>query len=433
MGKMIVEAAEPTPTPGAKAPLRAPRSEFVRGLRALLMAVASLRITVVLFALSLVLVFLGTLAQVDAGIWTVVNHYFRTGIAWIPFQVFVRFGQVFLGVPRTAQLSGSFPYPGGWLLGGLLLANLLAAHLVRFKLTWRRSGILLLHAGIIVMMVSELVTGLFAVEGNMTIEQGKASNFVEDRRHAELAVIDPANSKTDHVVAVPERLLRDGGLIRHDDLPFDVEVTRYMTNSAILREPPADAENPATAGDGRSVVAVERPEVSGTATEQTIDLPSAYVTLKKKDTGEPIGTYLVSLWLSINDRSERVTVGGKPYDVSLRFKRMYKPYTIHLIEFRHETYLGTDKPKNFSSQIRLVDPSRHEDREELIYMNHPLRYTGETFYQSSFLPGDTGTILQVVRNPGWLMPYISCAMVAVGMLVHFGLHLVEFLRRRAMA
>ena len=33
-------------------------------------------------------------------------------------------------------------------------------------------------------------------------------------------------------------------------------------------------------------------------------------------------------------------------------------------------------------------------------MNNPLRYNGETFYQSSYLPGDGGTILQVVRNPG---------------------------------
>jgi hypothetical protein len=67
----------------------------------------------------------------------------------------------------------------------------------------------------------------------------------------------------------------------------------------------------------------------------------------------------------------------------------------------------------------------------LIYMNEPLRYQGETFYQSSFLPGDKGTILQVVRNPGWLMPYIACTMVSLGMIFHFGLHLIGFLRRRA--
>ena len=63
-------------------------------------------------------------------------------------------------------------------------------------------------------------------------------------------------------------------------------------------------------------------------------------------------------------------------------------------------------------------------------MNHPLSYNGETFYQQAFLPLDWGTRLQVVRNPGWIMPYLSCAMVSFGMLIHFGLHLSKFLRIR---
>src|SRR5262249_47730309 len=130
---------------------------------------------------------------------------------------------------------------------------------------------------------------------------------------------------------------------------------------------------------------------------------------------------------------QQVALEGKKYDVLLRFARTYKPYTIHLKEFRHDLYIGTDTPKNFSSQIRLIDPARSEDREVLISMNDPLRYMGETFFQSGWLPGDRGTILQVVRNPGWTMPYISCAMVSVGMLVHFGLHLIAFLRRRVAA
>ena len=40
---------------------------------------------------------------------------------------------------------------------------------MRFKISWRRSGILLIHAGIVIMMLSELVTGLFAIEGNMRV------------------------------------------------------------------------------------------------------------------------------------------------------------------------------------------------------------------------------------------------------------------------
>src|SRR6266436_1781258 len=178
--------------------------------------VASLRLTVVLFALSLGLVFFGTLAQMDQGIWTVLHKYFRTWLAWIPFQLFVRFGQVFFGVSPDAQVSGSFPFPGGWLLGGLLLMNLLAAHLVRFKLGWKRSGILVLHAGVVVMMVNEFATGAFSVEERMTINEGQTAHYAENLHAAELAVIDPSDTKSDQVVVVPASIVQKGGLIQHD-------------------------------------------------------------------------------------------------------------------------------------------------------------------------------------------------------------------------
>jgi hypothetical protein len=427
MSKTAVRTTESqSPVKTARAPAKA-EPTGLGPIKKVLGALASLRLTVVLFALSLILVFCGTLAQVDAGIWTAVNQYFRSAYVWIPFQVFVRFGQTFFGVSPSAQLPGSFPFPGGWLIGGLLLANLLAAHASRFKLSWKRSGILVLHGGLIIMMLSELVTGLFAIEGNMTIQENGSANFIEEHRVSELAIIDPSDPKTDQVVVIPGRFLRPGEVIRHAELPVDVEVKRYLRNSEIQKEIPAGMDNPATAGAGKSVLAIEQPEVTGTDPKQTVDIPSAYVSFKKQSTGESLGTYLVSILLN----PQELTVDGKTYEVSLRFKRTYKPYTLHLLKFSHDLYVGTDTPKNFSSLVRLDDPTRDEQREVLIYMNEPLRYRGETFYQSSFLPGDKGTILQVVRNPGWLMPYIACAMVSLGMIFHFGLHLVGFLRRRA--
>ena len=66
-----------------------------------------------------------------------------------------------------------------------------------------------------------------------------------------------------------------------------------------------------------------------------------------------------------------------------------------------------------------------------IWMNNPLRYAGETFYQSSFEPGREVTILQVVRNDGWMIPYLSCMFVAFGMTLHMGTALIAFLQRRA--
>jgi hypothetical protein len=93
-------------------------------------------------------------------------------------------------------------------------------------------------------------------------------------------------------------------------------------------------------------------------------------------------------------------------------------------------FLGTETPKNFASTVQLIDSDRKEDRKTTISMNAPLRYVGETFYQSGWFPGDGGTVLQVVNNPGWLMPYVSCVMVALGMIIHFGLNLLKFLQRR---
>jgi len=125
----------PNPKPGAEAALtpRTERRTAWQGVKRGLTPFASLRVTVVLFALSMFLVFAGTLAQVELGMWTAVDTYFRSALVWIPFPAFCLFRTDLLWRFQGLQDAGSFPFPGGWLLGGLLLVNLLAAHAVRFK------------------------------------------------------------------------------------------------------------------------------------------------------------------------------------------------------------------------------------------------------------------------------------------------------------
>jgi hypothetical protein len=102
----------------------------------------------------------------------------------------------------------------------------------------------------------------------------------------------------------------------------------------------------------------------------------------------------------------------------------------HAAEIHAERYAGTEIPKNFSSRVTLIDPERSVNRDVLIYMNHPLRYRGETFYQAGFQKDDQATILQVVHNPSFIAPYVACVIVAAGLLVQFGFHLVGFSRQR---
>ena len=403
---------------------RTPARRQVNPFFQVLTFAGSLRITVVLFALSMVLVFVGTLAQKDTGILTVVNQYFRSFFVWVRFQVFF---------PSTMKVGGGFPFVGGWLIGAVLMVNVLAAHITRFRYTAKRIGIVLIHVGIIVLMGGELITGLAAVEGNMTIRGGGYANYTEEQDKVELAFVT-ASSKDpnkEHHVIIPQAALTKRTRIKNDELPFDVEVLQYMVNSKRVDLDTGGA-NRATAGYGLHTKVVEVPEVSGTDPDQKRDLASAYVRLYEKGTDKALDTYLVTLWyLTIPDlKPQELTQGEKSCGMSLRFKRTYKPYTVFLKEFRHDLYPGTSTPKNFSSDVRLIDSSRNVDRTTLISMNNPLRYQGETFFQASFLPNDEGTVLQVVRNPAWPLPYISCTLVGIGLLVHFGTYLVIFLRRR---
>ena len=64
-------------------------------------------------------------------------------------------------------------------------------------------------------------------------------------------------------------------------------------------------------------------------------------------------------------------------------------------------------------------------------MNNPLRYARRTFYQSGYLPNDSGTVLQVVRNGVWMIPYLSCMIVFVGMTAQFVQSFKRYLRRDA--
>ena len=470
---------------------------------------ASLKLTVVLLGLSIFLVFAGTLAQVDQGIWQVMEQYFRTkyGVAWIDLPIFF---------PRSWNVPDvRFPYPGGYLLGGLLLANLLAAHAVRFTLKaegrrlvigttitvigamltglliaevhfavpvlhdfyvelllitivtavlgigfWylfnKRCGITMLHAGLIILLASEAITGWFAVEGQMTIEEGGASNFLRDIRYVELAVIDPdgaSDPQKELVTVVPASMLWAGSTIEHPALPFAIEVEHYMSNTGAVRAgamEPSQTKGPVArlldlrTGQVLPHAIVERPEVSGVDPNQPVDMPAVDVTLKDKQSGEKLFDGRLSLWHTEagddptvpGDEAQPVTVAvdDKQYEVSLRFKRIYKPYTFHLKDFEHDVYLGTTVPKDYRSHVRLVDPTRNEDRNAQIWMNNPLRYAGYTFFQSSFrqdlMGRDYATVLQVVENPGRIIPYLSCIMVAGGLVAHFFVGLSRFTKRR---
>lgn len=366
-------------------------------------SIASLQIAIVLLGLLMILVVLCTLAQVHLGIFGAVKVYMRSMLVW--------WG------PQGATWKLPI-FPGGALVGLLLLINLTAAMFVRLEFSWRKGGLWLSHIGLILLFAGEFVSGGMQIESHMPIEVGQTMNYGEDLRHVELALIE-SGATEDTVHAIAQRRLAPGTTIQDPRFPLTVKVLKYYTNSNVQQAPALAAQSGATAGAGTQIVAL--PAENAPSEEQ--NTASLYAELSAN--GKPLGTWLLSTALE----AQHLDLDGKHYDLSLRLRRVYVPYTLTLKEFRHDVYPGTQIPKNFSSLVRLKDPERNEDRDVLIYMNHPLRYRGSTFFQASFGKNDTLSILQVVQNPGWRIPYLACILVAAGLAWHFLARMAPFRRQ----
>jgi len=381
-------------------------------LRKFIDLVTSLRLTIVCLAAAMALIFAGTIAQVHLGIHEAQQRYFQSLFVWWPPE-----GRGFR-IPI---------FPGGHLIGGILLINLIAAHAKRFHWAWRKLGIHLTHAGLIIMLAGGLFTDLFAVESHMRLAQGDTKDYSEDARFMELAVIDTTNPDYDEVTAIPEANLRRGGTVEHGNLPFRLVVRHFFQNSRLHMLDEPDAKFTAIANQGPGAQVGVEPVPRATGVDERDIMSVALEIIPNQPPAKSLGTWLVSDGLGA---PQIFSYADRTWQLVLRPVRYYKPYSVTLQKFTHERYVGTEIPKNFASRITLIDPERTVNRDVLIYMNHPLRYRGETFFQAGFEKDDSGSILQVVHNPSFIAPYLACIVVAAGLLVQFGYHLVGFSRRR---
>nr|WP_052031638.1 cytochrome c biogenesis protein CcsA [Rhodopirellula maiorica] len=523
----------------------------------------SLKMTVTLFALSLIIVLVGTLAQDEMNMLEVKQQYFLSWFTMLHFDDFVP--QAFYR--HSEPLPGMIPFPGGALIGFLLMVNLVAAKITRFRIhasgsklmlgigflvaglvatglvvlaghnddglqgtppisydalwgcvlvglgllaagavawgtqvrnakiamllyqlgglfalllvsslfsgfrigdpglriVWqltkglgvggillvgcqlvfnKQGGNVLLHLGVGLLMVGQFTFGDRQLEQRLSLVEGESTNTLVNLDAVELTFIERLDG-VDNIIAIPGSRLQQaaasGSLIEDETLPVNVKVIEYFPNST-LKE--ADSEdNIATAGIGLEVKAIPVTKAGGT--DGAINVPSAYVELIDKTSGEPIATHLLSQVISdremlvpgepVKNDFDSFTVNEKSYDIGLRFHREVKPYWVQLEDVRRVNWSGSDTPRDYSSFIRIIDTETGEDRKDRVWMNNPLRYRGETFYQSNYTPlpgGKEMTGIQVVRNSGWLIPYVACSITALGMLVHFLGTLTRFLDRR---
>lgn len=372
-----------------------------------LMRLADIRLTLVSLCVLMALVLACTLAQVRLGTDLAMDAVMRTFWIWwrpegVPFRVPV--------------------FPGGGAVGLVLLVNL-SARLSLLERSRRKLGIWFVHAGLVLLFAGEFASALLQVDAHMPLEEGETRDYAESFRLMELAAVDAGDQDFDDARLVPESRLKRGRELRDPSLPFTLRVHAYHDNAALSMRRPGDPPGVATQGIGTNIALRPLPPVT---VDDEANTAAALVEPVAAD-GTSFGVFLLSNALGA---PQGFVHEGRPWRLSLRPRRYYLPFSLTLKDFKHDKYPGTDIPKNFSSLVRLKDGARGEDRDVLIYMNAPLRHGGLTFYQASFGKDDTLSVLQVVRNPGWTLPYVACALTALGLLWHFGVMLGAAVKER---
>ncbi len=323
--------------------------------------------------------------------------------------------------------------------GGVLLVGLVMVF-------GTRGGNVLIHIAVGLVMFGQFAFGDRQIEQRMSLIEGQTTNIAVKTDDIELAVIDASDPVNDKVTVVAgtmlQRVAKQKEMITAPELPFDIKVIELFPNSDFRNAGPVEP-NLATTGIGKSFIAESLPPSGGVSSN--VNVASGYVELFDKTSKNSLGTYLLSQFLNErrffnskapSDVMDTIEVAGVPYKLQLRFHREYKPYEVTLTNVVRINYSASETPRDYSSYVTIKDKENGVAQDGRIWMNNPVRYKGETFYQSNYsvveLPNGEAaemTGLQVVENAGWLIPYVSCVLAFWGMLAHFGGTFLRFADR----
>lgn len=372
---------------------------------------ASNGLAVVLLLLLMLLTFLGTLQQVNEGLYQVQERYFGSlyVVHWVGGAIPV-------------------PLPGAYLLMVLAFVNLGCGGVIRVRKGWRHIGILIAHVGILLLLAGSFFAYHYAVRGHVTLYEGEQSDRFQSYEDWELVVTGPSQTGEMGSLIIPgtefQRMTGNRSRTFYSaSLPFEIDLSGYAANATVT---PAAQDQPgeAKAVDGSCL------KILPPAMEAEQNMPGAYVAVKEKASGTQHEHILSAAKDPVS-----FAVDNKTWTIALEHRSWPLPFTIMLDKFTRELHPGTSIPKVFMSEVTKMEGDSRQRIQ--ISMNEPLRHKGYTLYQASWGPSNAGphdrlfSTFAVVKNPAESLPLYSCSIIGLGLLIHFALKLFAYLRQQS--
>jgi len=355
-------------------------------------------ITLTCLLILFALVLFGTLYQTENGLYEAQKKFFGYGIVLV---------------------GGWFPLPAASLVLWVLSVQLTITLFFILPLHLKKIGLWISHSGVLALLIGGFITQMMSVESQLTLGEGETGNYTTSYHDWELAFWE-RNGDTNTVFALSDGMLVPGQ--RLEVIPYDLALTvqAYFPNSAAFNEKVTGGKLPYVNPSGIASIEQKKPEK-----EVTQNVPGMVFTLHEK--GKPNKEVLL---YGMEMQPLILRNKGKTIFCQLRLKHYPLNIAIKLIDFKRDLHPGTDMAANYESTVEVLEGQ--SSRPVRIYMNNPLRYEGYTFFQASFSQERSGaerSTFAVVTNPGRLLPYISSLTVFGGLLIHFLVIFVGFIRK----
>lgn len=229
-------------------------------------------------------------------------------------------------------------------------------------------------------------------------------------------------------------------------------ITRYVGYEGIMQIPQGTTTNQmislepylqVTVKDGEKVVAYKEwqkeftsllPELNNFSYKVDFDNNNLIIDYKRFqfEKKEQAKMGLLTVDVTLNGKKETIRLPGlsgqlgvprdlifDKYTVTLEYgsKFIDLPFAIRLNEFQLERYPGSMAPSSYASEVTVIKDDKTYDYR--IFMNRTLNEGNFLFFQSSYFPDETGTVLSVNNDPGKWPTYFGYFLLTLGLFLNF--------------
>jgi cytochrome c-type biogenesis protein CcsB len=119
--------------------------------------------------------------------------------------------------------------------------------------------------------------------------------------------------------------------------------------------------------------------------------------------GNESDTLLIKGGKGVTGINKTVSINGLNVSLGFGSKILYTPFSLRCDDFLLDRYPGSNNPSSYESKITVID--KGAAKQHHIYMNNVMDFGGYRFFQASYFPDESGTILSV--NADWWGTHVT--------------------------